>query len=349
MRIMQIITLSDLGGAQSVLVQLANTLCNDNEVIVVAGNDDGKMWGNLDNRIQMIKCPYLHRRISLINDLLTFLFLIRLRLKYHPDIVHLHSSKIGVLGRLTFPRSRTVYTVHGFDSIRVVYRNSLPGERILQHLCRAIVAVSDYDLRNLRAEGITHHLYKVYNGISINQQPNITPPPIPGHFEGKVLCIARISKQKRYDLFIETAKLLPQYAFIWIGNLQEMKDTPPNVFLLGNISQASCYCQYADLFFLPSNYEGLPIVIIEAMSYGKPIVASRVGGVSEIVREGVNGYTVDNDPKCFAGKISLLLHNPQLAKSLGDNSLKIYHEELTANHMVSEYVKIYQKIVHAPH
>jgi hypothetical protein len=58
-----------------------------------------------------------------------------------------------------------VYTVHGFDSIRLAYRAFLPLERLLQYRCKAIVAVSDYDAENLRREGVTHHVRRIYNGI----------------------------------------------------------------------------------------------------------------------------------------------------------------------------------------
>ena len=74
------------------------------------------------------------------------------------------------------------------------------------------------------------------------------------------------------------ATLLPDYAFVWIGNQSEVKEYPKNVFFMGNIPDAGKYNSIADLFILPSNYEGLPMVILEAMSAGKPVVASNVGG-----------------------------------------------------------------------
>jgi glycosyltransferase involved in cell wall biosynthesis len=160
-------------------------------------------------------------------------------------------------------------------------------------------------------------------------------------YSKKILCIARISKQKRFDLFLDIAKLLPEYAFIWIGNQHKVKKMNPNVFCLGNIPCAGNYCTNADLFILPSNYEGLPITIIEALKAGKPVVASDVGGISEIVVNGENGFTVANEAQAFAEKIQYILENENVYKQFCEKSLEIYNEKLTVEKMVQGYLKIY--------
>jgi glycosyltransferase involved in cell wall biosynthesis len=165
MKILQIVTLSELGGAQSVVAGLSNALARDHKVIVIAGEGDGKMFQMLENNIERIKLNRLRRKISPLNDLLTIFSFLKLYMKYKPDIVHLHSSKTGILGRLVFPKNKTVYTVHGFDSIRLAYRKYLPIERFLQNRCKAVVAVSRYDERNLKDEHITHNVRCVYNGL----------------------------------------------------------------------------------------------------------------------------------------------------------------------------------------
>jgi glycosyltransferase involved in cell wall biosynthesis len=166
MKIFQIVTLSELGGAQSVVVNLSNALTQErHEVFVIAGEGDGKMFQILNNNVNRIKLKCLRRRISPLNDLLTIFSFMKLYMRYKPDIIHLHSSKAGILGRLVFPKNKTVYTVHGFDSIRSAYRKFLPVERLLQSKCKAIIAVSRYDEQNLKTECITHNIRCVYNGI----------------------------------------------------------------------------------------------------------------------------------------------------------------------------------------
>jgi glycosyltransferase involved in cell wall biosynthesis len=165
---------------------------------------------------------------------------------------------------------------------------------------------------------------------------------VPDRYKKKILCVARISKPKRFDIFCDTALVLPEYAFIWIGNKKNIADTPANVFCLGNIPEAGQYNKYMDLFILPSDYEGLPIVILEAMSVGKPIVASDVGGISEIVVDGENGYTVENTAIAFAGKIKYILENDDVHKKFSENSLRKYNEQLTVDKMAEKYLEIYR-------
>jgi glycosyltransferase involved in cell wall biosynthesis len=165
---------------------------------------------------------------------------------------------------------------------------------------------------------------------------------IPQKYVKKILCIARLSKPKRFDLFLAIASLLPEYAFIWIGNQESVQNTPENVFCLGNIPNAKLYNQLVDLFILPSNYEGLPIVIIEAMKFGKPIVASNVGGISEIVVNGENGYTVENTAEAFTEKIKYILENENIYKKFSENALRRFKETLTVEKMVKGYMEIYQ-------
>lgn len=348
MKILLVITRSELGGAQTVVVNLANKLCERHEVIVVSGEGDGRMWNLLDAAVKQEHCKYLQRAVSPVKDTLAAWELRRLYKKYKPDIIHLHSSKAGMLGRLVFPSKKIVYTVHGFDSIRVAYRKFLPIERIMQHFCSAIVGVSKYDHRNLVAERITCNTM-VYNGLSRPDVSNMQTIDAMKRYEKIVLCIARISAPKRHDLFIEIARLLPQYGFVWIGNHEDVTEAglPDNCHFVGNIPNAGAYCSQADLFMLPSNYEGLPMVIIEAMSFGKPVVASDVGGISEIVRSGENGYTLENKAEVFAEKIRLVLENDEIYKELSKKSCKYYESELTVEKMVVGYMKIYDRICRA--
>ncbi|GBR77585.1 glycosyl transferase group 1 [Candidatus Termititenax dinenymphae] len=339
-KIFQIITLSELGGAQTVVLNLANELARQYEVTVIAGDGDGKLFQMLDPAVKHIRINSLKRNISLWNDFKTWRALRKLYAQYKPDIIHLHSSKAGALGRLAFPRDKIVYTVHGFDSIRLAYRKFLPIERWLQKCCKAIVAVSHHDERSLKAERITHNVSCVYYGIgeSAAEPVKLT---LPRRYRQKVLCIARISKQKRFSTFLETAALLPEYAFIWIGNQEPVQNVPENVFCLGSLKHAESYNQAVDLFILPTNYEGLPLVIFEALKYGLPVVASNVSGISEIVVDNENGYTVDNSGEAFAEKIKYILENPKIAEKFSRNSLRRFQKDLTVNKMVAGYLKIY--------
>lgn len=347
MKILQVITQSELGGAQTVVVQLANSLSKEHDVVLAAGQGDGKMWDMVNENVIKEKCPHLQRSISLKGDLLAAIELRRLYKKHKPDVIHLHSSKAGTLGRLVFPAKKVVYTVHGFDSIRLAFRKFLPIERLLQRRCSAIVGVSNYDEQNLRSEKITSNVATIHNGIQQPDSSCVDKLEIFELYEKVVLCIARLQPPKDPHLFIETARLLPQYGFIWIGNqesVEHLGDIPANCHFLGNIINAGAYCAQADLLMLPSNYEGLPMVIIEAMSFGKPIVASDVGGISEIVRNDINGYTLPNNAELFAEKINRILSDNLLYEKMSQRSLDIFESELTIDRMVNGYMEIYKSI-----
>lgn len=341
MKILQVITLCELGGAQSVVINLANKLCEEHEVIVAAGEGDGKMFTMLRPEVEQVRLPHLKRTLSPINDTLTLFDMVKLYRKYKPDIIQLHSSKAGMLGRMAFPSKKVVYTVHGFDSIRMAYRKFLLFERMMQRCCKAIVGVSRYDEKNLLAEKITHNVSTVYNGIYSLVPPEDLSFNLPKTYKKTILCIARLSPQKKYDIFMAVAELLPEYAFVWIGNQHKVKEHPDNVFFMGNIPNAGAYNAIADLFILPSNYEGLPIVILEAMSLGKPIVASDVGGISEIVRNGENGFVVENSPEAFRNHILSILEDEEVYKKFSVRSAQIFKEKLTVDKMVNAYLKIY--------
>ena len=245
---------------------------------------------------------------------------------------------------MAFPKNKIIYTVHGFDSIRIAYRKFLPLERFLQNQCQAIVGVSKYDVQNLKAEGITHNVSIVYNGIPpfLPLEGNTSFSQIKG-YEAKILCIARLAPPKNVGLFLEVAALLPQYAFIWIGNRQEITfQYPSNVYFMGNLPNAGACNKFVDLFMLPSDYEGLPIVIIEALACGKPVVASNVGGVSELLN-GKNGFAVQNDARQMADKICFILSNKEIYQEMAGEAYKTYVQFFTIDKMLNGYVEIYKR------
>lgn len=341
MKVLHVITRSDLGGAQSVVINLANSMCNNHEIIVVAG-EDGPMWDMLDSRIQKIKIEEIVRPISVFKDLTALFRLRKLYKSISPDVIHLHSSKIGVLGRLAFPKKKVVYSVHGFDSIRLAYRKFLPLEKLLKNRCKAIVLASNYDKQNIINEGIVKNLHIVYNGVhSPTVEKGLSIDGI-NKYQKVVMCIARISPQKRFGSYIEIAKLLPEYAFIWIGADKNYQNLPDNIFCMMGFPNAKKYIQLADLFVLPTNYEGIPIVVVDALSYGKPVISSNVGGISEIVINDLNGYVVDNDNFVFADKIKYILENKEIYKRFSEKSSDIFHQNLSIETMVNEYTRIYK-------
>ncbi|MBW3523438.1 glycosyltransferase [Chryseobacterium sp. NKUCC03_KSP] len=350
MKILHVITRSELGGAQSVVINLANSMCSNHEVIVVAG-EDGPMWDALDDRVSKIKIKEIVREVSVIKDCVALFKLKKIYSSIKPDVVHLHSSKIGILGRLAFPPKKIVYSIHGFDSIRINYRKFLPIEKALKNRCKAIVGVSEYDVKNLMNENIKDNVYLIPNGIkdfaSIDTNPNSENILAKIKKEtGKkiILSISRLTLPKRFDLFCKIAEELSDfdYQFVWIGNKENISPIPQNIMMLGEKNDAHQYYRYADLAILLSDYEGLPISLLEALCYSKPIIASNVGGISEIVLNNQNGFTLDNNEGVFAEKVNYILENEEIYQAFSKKSLEIFHEKLTVEKMVDKYTSLYK-------
>lgn len=350
MRIFQVITVSEFGGAQSVVANLIQGLSNEDEVFILYGGN-GESWKHLTRKVHLIKICEHRKEVSLKDISLAFK-LLWLRLKYKPDIVHLHSSKMGAIGRIVFNPKTIVYSVHGFDSIRKAFRKFLIVEKLLKNRAAKIVGVSQYDVKCLREEGISGNVELVYNGVADHKCEDMKSledsglkskiDKIKNDYGHVVMCISRISAQKKFDLFLDIAKERTQYAFVWIGNKEVMSDLPANVFCLGETYSAYVYLAYADVFILPSNYEGLPISLLEALSLGVPVVASDVGGIREVL-DGKNGFAVENNVQAFTDKIDYVLQdtNNQIMRV---NARDSYLRNFTIDKMVEGYTSIFKAI-----
>lgn len=352
MKIFHVITLADLGGAQSVVLNLVNRLVLDGHEVFVLSELQGPMWDLLDKRVGQIRIKSLQRAISPIKEVKVMAALKKAHRLHKPDVIHLHSSKIGALGRLVFPSSKIVYTVHGFDSIRVAFRKFLPVEKFCQNKCAQIVGVSKYDVEGMKAEGITQNVSCIYNAISDftrteikDQRPDITDFLTKNKTVGAkiILCIARLSAPKRFDLFCEVAQAFsydPRFKFVWIGNREVVKDAPENVFCMGEAPDAHQYLKYADVFMLPSNYEGLPMSILEALCYGVPVVASAVGGITEIL-DGENGFAVQNIKEDFLDAIHQTVNNDEKYLKFSKNARLTYEKSFDIQEMYKKYMNLY--------
>lgn len=351
MKILQIITLSDLGGAQSVLIELTNSLVEKGHDLTVLSKSSGAMWSLLNNNVKKIEYCNFSRSINPLNDIKSLFYIKKILKDINPEIIHLHSSKIGVLGRLAaFPHysKKIIYTIHGFDTILKANKFFLPLEKILKNQCSKIIAVSKYDQNNLKKYNIKNTAV-IYNAISdkknnvLAKKEIVEKIKICAKDKKIILTISRIAKQKRFDLYKKLAEKLPQFCFIWIGNKEPIQEAlPENLFCLGEIPNAGVYIKYSDLFILFANYEGLPVSIIEALSCGIPALASKVGGNPEIL-DNTCGYALENDIVLFKEKIIELFSNKNLYESLKKGARQKYENEFTIDVMVNNYLKVYEQ------
>lgn len=349
MRILHVITLSELGGAQSVVIELSNYMIRRGYEVAVLSKDVGVLWDLLDQRVQQYKAKCFHREINIPGDFNAVATVSKTINDFKPDILHLHSSKAGVWGRLAWgiKKNRIVYTVHGFDSIRKANRLFLPLEKYLSSRCNRIVAVSEYDERNLNSNEILNTCV-IPNGIFDPIAEKISDDPFnksrsKGNFV--VLTIARNSPPKRLDLFLESARRMRDVDFYWIGNTEEVQSHEPNVTFLGSIPSAGAMIRFADLFVLFSDYEGMPMSIIEAIASGIPIVASNVGGNPELLRDEVGILVenrVDDIVKAIRNQLSVSEESKRVQKNL---RREIYLRNYSVDVMAEKYLEVYEAMI----
>ena len=352
MKVLQIITNTELGGAQRVCIDLALSAHKDNFTVAVASSEGGYLWDNLPKEIIQYPIPFLIKPIHFIKDLRVLLKIRSIIKKYKPDVTHLHSSKIGILGRLAAIglKTKVIYTVHGFDSIRLNHRKFIHLERIFQQFTDYIVPVSEYDFNNLLKEKITKNLITIQNGVSIPCEKKHLSNNEKLKNKKIILTTARISPQKRFDFFISVARQFDpnEYIFIWIGGstdktLDELHteyEIPENVIVTDHLTDANSYVHICDIFVLFSNYEGLPMTILEAMAQSKPIIASNVGGVSELVTKD-NGFLIQTETEAV-NAIKTLIDNSTFLESMGKASFDLYMKEFSLESMWKKYKKLYE-------
>jgi glycosyltransferase involved in cell wall biosynthesis len=372
-KILYFITQSEFGGAQRYVFDLANSLKNDFQIAVAMGDgeNNGKLAKILDkNSIKYFTIPNLKRNITPVNDLLAFFEIIKLINNYQPDIIHLNSSKISILGSLATllvsrSRIRLIYTVHGW-----VFNEPLPTwqrwfykftEKFTARLKDKIICVSEYDRQTAIKYKIapSEKLITIHNGLApIDFYPREKAREIL-HLPNTNLLVGSLGnlyKTKGYEYLIEAANILISdyhlpLTFIIIGEGAERKNLEnlikkynlENKFILaGQIDEAAKLLPAFNFYVCSSVKEGLPYSILEAMSTGLPIVTTKVGGVSEMIEHDKTGLLVKPASALkLAENIKILIQQPVYVKDFGRQAQAEVKSKFSLEKMVEETKRIY--------
>jgi len=267
-----------------------------------------------------------------------------------PDVIHLHSSKAGVIGRwasfmLPF-KPKVYYTPHGYSFLRqdissVKQKLFYSIEKLTQLIFGGTtVACGDTEFKI--AQKIGRSLL-VRNGIDLHQlnqhyieKENTSSQLVIG-------TIGRISYQKNPKLFNEVALLFPQHQFIWIGD-GELRHllTAPNIKISGwftNNTAVFPYLNQLDLYMQTSLWEGLPIAVLEAMAFRKPIIATDVIGNNDIVEPHTNGFLFTQATDLSS--LFTLLENPSFRTKLGEQAYITCGMKFDKNKNFNQLLDIY--------
>lgn len=382
MKILYIITQSELGGAQKNVLDLAVGLKNKHGILVAAGPDgNGQFFEELrKNQIPCARLKYLRRAINPYFDLLALLEIKKLIAKERPDVLHLHSSKAGILGSLagvifrlrSAYKLKIIYTVHGavFTAAfsAMAQKIFLWLEKYTARFKDKIICVSANDKKLWLEYGAAEEskLIVIHNGINIDKISFLEREEalkklsiINSRLSMKARIVGTIANfypEKGLSYLIKAAKIMnknamaPEAIFVVIGEGRERemlegmikeRNLENRFFLVGAVPEAAKYLKAFDVFVLPSIKEGFPYVLLEAMTAGLPIVSSLVGGTPEIIKNGEDGFLIlSKNPKILAERIADILDNPELAEKLSRNAREKVRE-FGVEKMVEETEKVY--------
>ncbi len=367
MKVLYIITLPDLGGAQTHLYEiLKHARCYGIEPILALGQ---RGWlseeaEKISVETHLIKS--LTREISLIRDGRTLWQMVRLIQKVKPDLVHCHSSKAGILGRFASALARRpcIFTAHGWAFTEGVAKKKrilyAAIEKIAGYVSKKILCVSEYDAQ-LVCKIMPEHAKKmctIHNCIEDEPVYQVDWKNKRKTERLNCVVVARFSPQKRNKEILQALRKVldsgNQVHVTFIGGGEELSDVKAVCQALGLKKNVTFYgiCKDVyrrlpdfDVFLLYSNWEGFPISILEAMRAGLPVIASDVGGVKEAVDEKT-GWLI---PRGDENKLVEILS--KIACSRGDLEFKgiagrrKYEEMFTVDRMMERIAGVYTEVL----
>ncbi|MGC8717251.1 MAG: glycosyltransferase family 4 protein [bacterium] len=274
-----------------------------------------------------------------------------------PDIIHTHGRYEPVFAsKYISPSTPVIFTCHGYGTNYPWIDYSFSAY-IGNRWADRVIAVSNYDRDFLVRRGLDQNKISViYNGISeVNEKK-----PLPISLKGLVIgTAARLTKIKGINYLIGAFNFLVKkykdlnLAILGEGEekrslecLTEKLGIKDSVHFLGGIPNAKSYFPNFDIFVLPSLMDFLPISIIEALSTGRAVVATKVGGIPEIIEDGKSGILVPaRDSRVLAEAIEALIVDSGLRERIGENGYKRFKEGFSISRMVERTNEIYKSLL----
>lgn len=350
------------GGAERILVYLASLIDKerfDCTVVILNGRSsvDPIYEPFVQDKSSKIRFLFLDKKRGF--DVGTVIRLKRLIRKHQPDIIHTHLTSVLYVGLAVGRNSgiRCYHTVHNIaeeelpKSIRFAckrfYRSKLIRPIAIGQIVKDSL-IEEYDL-------LPSEIPIIYNGIELSRYQ--VEPRNRDEKPFLIVNVAGFRPQKNHRLLIHAIADIPSdidFRVHLLGDGELRKECEAEVKALGltekiifegSVENVPDYLAAANCFVLSSNYEGFPLVILEAMCAQLAIVSTKAGGASELVQDGVNGYLVETENKAdLSLAIQKLMNNHQLAVEFGEKSL-----ELSKQFDVTSMVRYYEDLFHRGH
>ena len=370
-RIMQIIARMNVGGPAVIVAELMRGLDPARfQVILVTGNcadDEADYLFEVAQDIPAVRIDSLGRSVSLFGDIQSFFRMLKLIREFKPHIIHTHTAKAGVLGRIAgliaYPRARRIHTfhghlLHGYFAPRktklVIYI-----ERFLASVSSALIAIGNQvkdDLLSVKIGKIDNYSV-IFPGLDelVTQSKSSARNEL-GIEQDRtyIVFVGRLTQIKRPDRLIEIARHLrknyPKVELLVAGagekflEIQELarQESLPIVFLgwrndIGRVLSAS------DIAILSSDNEGIPLTLIQASQAGLPIVSTKVGSVGDIVKDSETGILTEVNSNSLTYAIDDLLSNPEKMARFGQAGKERARELFSLQGMMSAHENLYSQ------
>ena len=362
MKVCYVITKADeIGGAQIHIRDLSKNLLKDGHIPVVITGEKGLLTDYLTAMgVEVHVIEDLQREISITKDSKALIRLVRLLKQIRPDIVSLHSSKAGILGRIAcrILNIKVLFTAHGWAFANGVCEREkkkyIKIERFFSSFANRIITVSeqdkklalDYKVASDNKQVVIHNgMYDVSNLVKNKTHTNADTI--------NLIMVARFSEQKDHSTLYQSLSRLQHYN--WHLNLvgkgpllEENKKAVEELGLserisfLGERDDVDQLLFQMDIFLLIANWEGFPRSILEAMRSSLPVIASDVGGVNEAIKDGVNGYLIPKGCiKSLTEKLSVLIESSEKRREMGGVNRSDFVKNFTFESMYQKTLKVY--------
>lgn len=340
------------GGIFSFLSDLINDTSEEFEIVIAYSKRNQTPYNfntYFNGNVKFIEVNNFTRKISIIRDVKAFFEIRNIIKEEKPQIIHLHSSKAGFIGRFATvgEKIEMLYNPHGFSFLM---QNASKLKRILYWWIEKISTIRKCTIVCCSEGEYKESLKLTKNSICINNGVNVEKleKEIDKFEEKKIdfnnlkICTSgRIGYQKNPELFNKIASEFPNIQFTWIGE-GELKDklTSKNITVTGwkTREEVLKIVNDNDIFLLTSLWEGLPISLLEAMYLKKCCIVSDCIGNRDVIKNTENGFVIkDNNYKEIIEGLDETICN-----KVSSNAQNDILNKFNTNRMSEEYIKLYR-------
>jgi glycosyltransferase involved in cell wall biosynthesis len=361
MRVLHVIARLNVGGTARYITQLANELPKHGvETFVATGFVQGSEIEDPSAQlIDLIRIPAMGRSIRLIKDHLARKQLDKIIAEVKPDIIHTHTFKAGYVIRMKKQPVPVIHTFHGHlldDPEFSGFKSKIiiEVERMLAKKSAKLVTVGRRVADELLEQRIGHRsqFVNIPPGVvavdvtlkaqalkNLNLQDSGTPI---------VGWIARMTGVKKPLRALEVADALPDTQFVMAGGgdlLEQVKTAAPsNVSVIGWADAADLFGA-TDIILSTSENEGMPVALIEAQLAGKPVVATDVGSVSEVILNHETGIVTNKNAGSIASAVESLILDKTTREEMGRLATARAQALFSVDRMINAHIELYKSIV----